>query len=200
MSIPRLVLGSGSPYRKQLLDNLGISFTQMVPDADETPARGEDPHALSLRLGCLKAQSVADMLRDEQGWIAIGSDQVCHHKGLIHGKPGTPARAALQLAAFSGQWVTFSTSLALISSDGRSFSGVESYECCFRELSAKDIDTYLQIDQPFDCAGSIKVEKAGVALLCDTRGRDVNTLYGLPLMLLSEALGSMSYSIFDFKN
>ena len=199
MIIPRLILGSTSPYRKQLLANLGVTFTQRRPDTDESPNQGEAPSSAALRLGASKAQSVADQLQNEAHWICIGSDQVCHLEGTLYGKPGTAEQAALQLASFSDRWVTFSTSLALIASDGQTFSAVEDYECCFKTLSSNEIDTYIQLDQPLDCAGSIKVERAGVSLLRDTRGRDINSLYGLPLMLLSEALHSFSYSVFDFR-
>lgn len=199
MNIPRLVLGSTSPYRKQLLTSLGVKFTQMRPDTDETPHEGEVPRSLALRLGASKARSVADQLQNEAHWICIGSDQVCHLDGMLYGKPGTAGLAALQLAAFSGRWVTFSTSLVLIASDGQTFSAVEDYQCHFRTLSSDEIDTYIQLDQPLDCAGSIKVEQAGVSLLQDARGRDINSLYGLPIMLLSEALRSFSYSVFDFR-
>ena len=199
MIIPRLILGSTSPYRKQLLANLGVTFSQMRPDTDESANRGEDPNSLALRLGVSKARSVADQLQNEAHWICIGSDQVCHLDDTLYGKPGTAEQAALQLAAFSSRWVTFSTSLALIASDGQTFSAVEDYECHFRTLSSDEIDTYIQLDQPLDCAGSIKVERAGVSLLQDTRGRDINSLNGLPLMLLSEALQSFSYSVFDFR-
>ena len=199
MVIPRLILGSTSSYRKKLLASLGVTFTQMQPDTDESPNPGENPSSLASRLGVSKAQSVADQLQNEEHWICIGSDQVCHLEHTLYGKPGTAEQAALQLTAFSGCWVTFSTSLALIASNGQTFSAVEDYECRFRTLSSNEIDTYIQLDQPLDCAGSIKVEQAGVSLLCDARGRDINSLYGLPLMLLSEALQSFSYSIFDFR-
>jgi septum formation protein len=199
MIIPRLILGSTSPYRKQLLANLGVTFTQMQPDTDESPNLGEDPNSLALRLGVSKARSVADQLQNEAHWICIGSDQVCHLNGTLYGKPGTAQQAALQLAAFSDRWVTFSTSLALITSEGQTFSAVEDYECRFRTLSSHEIDTYIQLDQPLDCAGSIKVEQAGVSLLQDARGRDINSLYGLPLMLLSEALRSFDHSVLDFR-
>jgi septum formation protein len=198
MIVPNLILGSNSPYRKKLLASLGVTFTQMQPDTDETPNQEEDPRSLSLRLGVSKAQSVANQLNKEVRWICIGSDQVCHLDRTLYGKPGTAEQAAIQLTTFSGRWVTFSTSLALITSDGQTFSAVEDYECRFRTLSSNEIDNYIQIDQPLDCAGSIKVEKTGVSLLCDARGRDINALYGLPLMLLSEALKSFSYNIFDF--
>ena len=198
MIIPHLFLGSTSPYRKKLLASLGVTFTQMQPDTDERPNNGENPHSLALRLGVSKAQSVANQMHKEVRWICIGSDQVCHLERTLYGKPGTAEAAAIQLTAFSGCWVTFSTSLALITSDGQTFSAVEDYKCRFRTLSNNEIETYIQLDQPLDCAGSIKVEQAGVSLLCDARGRDINSLYGLPLMLLSDALESFSYSIFDF--
>ena len=198
MIIPRLILGSTSPYRKKLLASLGVTFNQRQPDTDESPNKGEGPHSLALRLGISKAQSVANQLHKRAHWICIGSDQVCHLERTLYGKPGTAEEAAIQLTAFSGCWVTFSTSLALVTSEGQTFSAVEDYECRFRTLSSNEISSYIQLDQPLDCAGSIKVEQAGVSLLCDARGRDINSLYGLPLMLLSEALKSFSYSIFDF--
>ena len=198
MIIPRLVLGSTSTYREKLLASLGVTFTQMQPDTDERPNQGEDPRSLALRLGISKAQSIANQLQNEAHWICIGSDQVCHLGRTLYGKPGTVEQATVQLTAFSSCWVTFSTSLALITSDGQTFSAVEDYKCRFRTLSSTEIDTYIQLDQPLDCAGSIKIEQAGVSLLCDARGRDVNSLYGLPLMLLCESLKSFSYSIFDF--
>lgn len=194
----RLILGSTSPHRKKLLESLGVTFTQMQPDTDEAPNKDEDPRSLALRLGRSKAQSVADQLHTEAHWICIGSDQVCHFERKLYGKPRTSEQAALQLTAFSGGWVTFSTSLALITSEGQKFDAVEDFECRFRTLSSSEIKTYIQLDQPLDCAGSIKAEQAGVSLLRDTKGRDINTLYGLPLMLLAEALQSFSYSIFDF--
>ena len=198
MIVPHLILGSNSPYRKKLLANLGVTFTQIQPNTDETPNEEEDPRSLSLRLGVSKAQSVANQLNKEARWICIGSDQVCHLGRTLYGKPGTAEQAAIQLTTFSGCWVTFSTSLALITSDGQTFSAVEDYECRFRTLSRNEIDNYIQLDRPLDCTGSIKAEQAGVSLLCDARGRDINSLYGLPLMLLSEALESFSYSIYDF--
>ena len=199
MTIPRLILGSTSAYRKALLDQLGIKFCQQAPTTDETPAKSETACHLAARLAAEKARSVGDRQPVGDDWIVIASDQVCHLEGQIYGKPGNFDLAMRQLQQFSGQWVTFSTALTLLSSEGRQSSGIEDYEILFKQLSNRQIESYLHQDQPWDCAGSIKVEKAGITLLNGTKGRDINTLYGLPLMLLTERLLLLGHGILDFK-
>lgn len=199
MTIPRLILGSTSAYRKALLDQLGIKFYQQAPTTDETPKKSETASHLATRLAAEKARSVGDQQPAGDGWIVIASDQVCHLDGQIFGKPGSFDLAVRQLQQFSGHWVTFSTALTLLSSEGRQSEGIEDYEILFKPLSHRQIESYLHRDQPWDCAGSIKVEKAGITLLNSTEGRDINTLYGLPLMLLTERMTLLGYEILDFK-
>ena len=109
---PTLILGSGSPYRLQILTSLGINCVQIPPEVDETPAQGEDPRLLAQRLAVTKAEAVAGQLSVDPPWVVIGCDQVCHLEGIKYGKPGSRQAAIAQLAAFSGQWVTFTTGLA----------------------------------------------------------------------------------------
>ncbi|MDA0978382.1 MAG: Maf family nucleotide pyrophosphatase [Proteobacteria bacterium] len=201
----RLILASTSPYRKRQLENLGIRFSTIAPVTDETPLPRESPRALAERLGTLKAGSVVRLLEaaDEadtrQPWVVIGSDQVCHLGDTVFHKPGNRETAAEHLRLFSDQWVTFTTSLALLTSLGQRVTVSEDFHVHFRQLDDAMVATYLDLDEPWDCAGSIKVEQAGVALLDDMKGRDINTLYGLPLMALSDQLASLGYSIFDFR-
>ena len=208
MSDLRLILASASPYRASILKNLGLAFDQIPADIDETPAKKEAPRELALRLGLEKARKVSNglsndtLLDDTRGatsWIVIGSDQVCHHKGKSYGKPGDRSSAISTLSLFSGDWVTYSSSLALIRSDGKTISLVEDYECQFRDLSLPEIEAYVDLDNPWDCAGSIRIEKAAPLLMQATRGRDINTLIGLPVMALNESLQVLGHNILNFK-
>ena len=114
-------------------------------------------------------------------------------------KPGDFDRASAQLARFSDSWVSFTTGLSLINQSGRVITDSETFNIRFKPLTEQVIRKYLETDQPFDCAGAIKVEQLGVTLLKDTRGRDINSLIGMPLMLLGDLLEHYSLKIMDFK-
>lgn len=199
MSKPTLILGSGSPYRRQILSRLGLTCEQIAPDVDESAISAADPASLAGLLSARKAAAAADKVGIDSPWVLIGSDQVCHREGIRYDKPGTMENAHRQLAVFSDSWVTFSTALTLLTHDGRQNTRVEDFECHFRALSDVEIEQYLALDKPLDCAGSIKAESAGLTLMNDTRGRDFNTLLGLPVMLLREMLVDADYNIFDFR-
>lgn len=182
----RLILASSSPFRRELLSRLMIPFEVVVPDVDETPRPQESPQALVERLAILKAQTVASKHR---GALVIGSDQVAVHSGEIVGKPLTHERAVEQLKSASGKTVLLYTGLALInSSSGRVQSEVVSYGVTFRVLTDKQIEAYLRKEQPYHCAGSVKSEGLGVALLERFDGEDPATLIGLPLIRLIRML------------
>ena len=182
----RLILASSSPFRRELLSRLMIPFEVVVPDVDETPRPQESPQALVERLAILKAQTVASKQPDA---LVIGSDQVAVHRGEIVGKPLTHERAVAQLKTASGTTVMLYTGLALInSSSGRVQSEVVPYGVTFRTLSDKQIETYLRQEQPYHCAGSVKSEGLGVALLERFDGEDPATLIGLPLIRLIRML------------
>lgn len=196
----KLVLASSSKYRLTLLEQLGLDAVQIAPDADESPVDGEKPRDRALRLGHLKADSVVSSLELDGPWVLLASDQVCHMNGEIYRQPGNAEIAARHLARFSGNWVTFSTSLVLVHSDGRRFGHVEDFEIHFRTTTRPVIDAYIKADEPYDCAGALKVESLGITLLDDTRGRDINSVYGIPLMALEDALQELGYTISDFIN
>ncbi len=193
-----LILASGSPYRAAILRDLGLDFNQVPADIDESPLEAEDPRQLAQRLGREKALAVAETLNPKEKWVVIGSDQVCHHRGIAYGKPGNRETAIAHLTTFSGDWVTYSSSLDLVSSDGQTLSLVEDFECCFRALSAQDIEDYVDRDQPWDCAGAIRIEKGAALLMTTTLGRDINTLMGLPVMALRDALAEIGHDINNF--
>jgi septum formation protein len=182
----KLILASSSPFRRELLSRLMIPFEVVVPDVDETPHQHESPQALVERLAILKAQTVASKHPDA---LVIGSDQVAVHDGEIVGKPHTHERAVEQLRTASGKTVMLYTGLALINStSGRVQSEVVPFGVTFRALTELQIQTYLRKEQPYHCAGSVKSEGLGVALLERFEGEDPATLIGLPLIRLIRML------------
>jgi len=193
MNKPTLILGSTSSYRRALLDRLQVPYKQINPDYLERDLPGEEPIRIALRQAEGKAKSISP---DVEDYIIIGSDQVTHMDGEKYGKPGNRINALDQLGRFQSNWVTFTTAICIITPTESPQCVAESYAIKFRALSSQEIEHYLDRDQPYDCAGSIKVESLGITLLEDASGRDITTLYGLPLMLLREQLSALkSYKL-----
>ena len=183
---PPLVLGSTSPYRRELLQRLRLPFEQLAPDADETPRSGEPPAALAARLALDKACAVARRRPDA---VVIGSDQVADLDGTPVGKPGSHADAVAQLRGMSGRTVRFHTAVAVV----RPATGFEALETVdvevdFRTLAEDEIEAYLRAERPYDCAGSAKVEGLGIVLLEAIRSDDPTALIGLPLIATTRLL------------
>lgn len=175
-----LILGSTSPYRRELLARLRLSFTVHAPDVDETPGDGEAPATLAQRLALAKAHAVASVHPDA---VVIGSDQVADLHGLAVGKPGSHTNAVQQLRAMSGQTVVFHTAVAVVClSSGHEASALVPVTVRFRVLSDAEIEHYLLTEQPYDCAGSAKSEGLGIALLEAIESDDPTALIGLPLI------------------
>ncbi|AXY43490.1 nucleoside triphosphate pyrophosphatase [Halomonas sp. JS92-SW72] len=184
--MPRLVLASGSRWRRQLLDRLEIPYAWQSPDIDETPYPGEAPATLVHRLALGKAQALAEAWPDH---LIIGSDQVALFDGEILGKPADAAAARRQLARFSGQRVRFLTGLALLDTRrGRHRVTHETYDVVFRRLGEGEIARYVEKELPLECAGSFRMEGLGIALFEKLEGDDPNTLIGLPLIRLCAML------------
>ncbi|WP_332835782.1 Maf family protein [Marinimicrobium alkaliphilum] len=182
-----LILASGSPYRRQLLERLGLAFECHSPDVDERPQASEAPDALARRLAERKARALAPLYPDS---LIIGSDQVAAlDDGRPLGKPGSPERARSQLRAARGRWQTFYTGLCLLDT-GRDTAHTlcETFKVKFLPLTDAQIDAYIAREQPLDCAGSFKAEGLGIALFERMEGRDPSTLIGLPLIALVELL------------
>ena len=175
-----LILGSTSPYRRQLLERLQLAFTVFAPDVDETPLPNETPRDLALRLALAKAHAVA---AHNPGAVVIGSDQVADLAGQPLGKPGTHERATAQLRQMSGHSVIFQTAVAVVCPE----TGFEQVDLApvvvrFRDLSDAEIERYLRAEQPYDCAGSAKSEGLGISLLDAIDSDDPTALIGLPLI------------------
>jgi septum formation protein len=179
-ALPRLILASTSRYRRELLNRLRLPFEVQAPGVDETPHPAEAPAALAQRLALEKARAVA--VRHPQA-VVIGSDQVADLAGEPLGKPGDHARAVAQLQRMSGQRVVFQTALAVVRQD-TGFEAVDlaAVSVTFRTLSDAEIETYLRLDEPYDCAGSARSESLGVALLSAIDSDDPTALVGLPLI------------------
>ena len=182
----QLVLASTSPFRKSVLEKLGLPFDCHAPEVDEAPQPHETPAQLVERLSIAKAQAVAAHL--QQG-LVIGSDQVAVIDDEILGKPGNHENAVAQLERASGKTVTFLTGLALVNAESGAIQAeVVPFKVVFRQLTQPQIVNYLNAEQPYNCAGSFKSEGLGIALFDRLEGDDPNTLIGLPLIRLIRML------------
>ena len=175
-----LILGSTSAYRRELLARLHIAFEVAAPDVDETPLAGEAPGALAERLALAKAKAVAAKYPQA---IVIGSDQVADLDGQSLNKPGTHDKAVAQLRQMRGKTVIFQTAVAVVClQSGFEQRSLAAVRVKFRELTDIEIENYLQVEKPYDCAGSAKSEGLGIALLESIDSDDPTALIGLPLI------------------
>jgi len=185
--VPRkLILGSTSPYRRELLSRLRLPFEVASPEIDETPQPGETPPDLARRLALAKARAVAARFPSA---VVIGSDQVADLGGEPLGKPGTHERAVAQLRRMRGRTVIFQTAVAVVCRA----TGFEQMELApvrvrFRDLADAEIESYLRAETPYDCAGSAKSEGLGIALLESIENDDPTALIGLPLIRTARLL------------
>lgn len=181
-----LVLASSSPYRRELLERLQLTFDTASPTIDESPIEGETPEMLVRRLAFGKARALATKFSHH---LIIGSDQVALCDGEILTKPGTPERARAQLRHQSGREVDFVTGLCLLNSaSGRQQIDVAVTRVQFRALSEDEITRYIDRDSPLDCAGSFKCESLGISLFSAIDSDDPTALIGLPLIRLCAML------------
>lgn len=177
---PALILASTSRYRRELLERFRTPFQAVSPHVDESPLPGEQPADLALRLALAKAQAVAEQYPDA---VVIGSDQVADVDGEAVGKPGTHERAVAQLTRMSGRQIVFQTAVAVVRrSTGFAEVQLAPVQVRFRTLEHCDIERYLRLEQPYDCAGSAKCETLGISLLEAIVSDDPTALIGLPLI------------------
>ena len=179
-SYRKLILGSTSPYRRQLLERLHLAFEVVAPEVDEAPLANETPQQLASRLAMSKARAVAAQF---PACVVIGSDQVAELDGQALGKPGNHARATAQLQRMRGRTVIFQTAVAVVCQDSH-FEQLDlaQVKVKFRDLTDFEIEAYLQAETPYDCTGSAKSEGLGIALLESIDNDDPSALVGLPLI------------------
>ena len=192
-----LILGSTSTYRRDLLARLHIPFEVAAPDVDETPLPGEAPHALAKRLALAKAKAVAAKFPQA---VVIGSDQVADLHGQSLGKPGTHDRAVAQLRLMRGQTVVFQTAVSVVCLEiGFEETSLAAVRVAFRDLTDSEIENYLRIEQPYDCAGSAKSEGLGIALLASIDSDDPTALVGLPLIRTCKMIQAAGIDILSYR-
>lgn len=189
----RVILGSTSRYRRELLARLRVPFDTERPDVDETPLPGEAPATLARRLALAKAREVS--LRFPEA-VVIGSDQVADLGGEPLGKPGTHDRAIAQLRRMRGKTVVFQTAVAVVcAATGFEQLDLAAVNVAFRDLDDEEIERYLRAEEPYDCAGSAKSEGLGIALLSRIDNDDPSALVGLPLIRTCHMLRAAGVSI-----
>lgn len=197
-AFPRLILASSSKYRKKLLNRIHLPFEVLIPNIDETPHSGEMPEETAMRLAKEKSFAV---LAQAPGALVIGSDQVATIDGEQIGKPGSHDNALKQLQKMRGRSVIFHTALCLWdgrNSDSGQAAQVQNVQTfvTFRNLPDQELDAYLRIEQPYDCAGSAKNEGLGIALIEKIESADPTALTGLPLIALCTMLRQVGVPFF----
>jgi septum formation protein len=189
----KLVLASTSRYRRELLSRLHIPFEVTAPAVDEAPLSGEAPQALALRLACLKARAVRHAWPDA---LIVGSDQVAVVDETILGKPGNFDQAAAQLKLMRGKPVYFHTALCLLNArTSREQTTLVPVTVHMRDYTDAQIERYLRAEEPYDCAGSARIEGLGIALVAKLAGDDPNALIGLPLIALCDMLRNEGWEL-----
>ena len=199
-TLPAVVLGSSSRYRTALLKRILPHFDTASPNLDETPIAGESAADTALRLAQQKCKKIAP---EYPSHITIGSDQVAAlntPSGFVDehlNKPGDFDNAFSQLKKCIGNSVTYHTACCLIHhSLEKEILFIDQYTLHFRDnISDQQLSDYLRREKPFDCAGSIKAEALGIALIAAHEGSDPSTLMGLPLIKLIDALSQFGLEI-----
>jgi septum formation protein len=188
-----IVLASASPYRRSLLDRFLDDYQAVSPDIDESNVDGLKPKALARHLARKKAETVSMTARNS---LIIGADQLAALDGQVLGKPGDHQKAVEQLLAASGQAVTFRTAVCILDPVGRTrYEHVDKTTVRFRQFDRRLAESYLRHDEPYDCAGSFKIEGAGFVLFKAVTTDDPTALIGLPMIWVSDVLLELGYLI-----
>lgn len=193
---PRLILASTSPYRRALLARLGLEFEAVKPAIDEDKEKRPEwtPLETATKLAEMKARSLS-----VAGAVVIGGDQLVNLDGRILGKPGTRGNAIAQLESMSGRTHELITAVCVIGADGRAHAFTDVTKITMKKLTSAQIETLVDLDEPFDCAGSYKIEKHGIALVEKLDCRDFTAIEGLPLIALSKTLANEGLSVLTRK-
>ncbi len=187
-----VILASESKYKKKLLERLHISFQSIAPNIDEASYTGETAEILTRRLAEEKAKVLAS---NNSQCFVISADQAACARGVIIGKPCSSGAACKMLEALSGQNISFYTSLCLITPDEEVFLHTEKIIVSFRSLTFEEVERYVMLDKPLDCAGSFKIESLGISLFKSIQGNDPTALEGLPLIQLSQWLRDQGFKV-----
>jgi septum formation protein len=191
--MPPLILASTSRYRRELLTRFGLEFRSVAPGVDEAPSLAESAHDRAVRLALAKASAVASQY---PGSVIIGSDQVGVCKGESLEKPGNADRARVQLQWLSASAATFYTAVAVLQTEPvHSLQFVDTTTVYFRALSGEEIERYIEVEKPFDCAGAFRCEGLGVSLFTRVVSEDPTGLIGLPLIAVARSLRQLGFPV-----
>tara|TARA_R110000868_G_scaffold42681_7_gene144058 strand:+ start:2428 stop:3006 length:579 start_codon:yes stop_codon:yes gene_type:complete len=188
-----LILASTSKYRKALLERLDLSFKCIAPGVDESKLKnqGLSPKDLAQELALLKSQEVA---KNHPNAIIIGSDQVAALGELILDKPGDRLNAFKQLSLMQGREHKLYTAVAVVTPT-QVIRFIDTTVLAMKKLSGEQINRYLDRDEPYDCAGSYKIETSGISLFEHVSSEDFTAITGLPLILLAKHLSKLGYDL-----
>lgn len=190
-SAPPIVLASSSQYRRGLLDRFLDEYEAISPNVDETNAGNLPAEELASDLARKKAEAVSISARDA---LIIGSDQLAVLDDRILGKPGDHQRAVEQLLAASGKSVTFLTAVCILDPVGRTrHEHIDKTTVRFRQFDRRLAEVYLRHDEPYDCAGSFKIEGSGFVLFTSVDTDDPTALIGLPMIWVAGRLLELGY-------
>lgn len=190
-SAPPIFLASSSQYRRGLLDRFLDQYDAISPDVDEGNEDGLSPRDLAIHLARKKAEAVSVNARDA---LVIGADQLAVLDDRVLGKPGDHATAVEQLLAASGKTVTFLTAVCILDPIGRTrHEHVDTTTVHFRDYDRRLAEVYLRHDEPYDCAGSFKIEGSGFVLFESVKAEDPTALIGLPMIWVSGRLLELGY-------
>jgi septum formation protein len=178
----------------ELLRRLGLAFESRAPLCDEEALKraGEDPARQAQRLALAKAQSLQAQVADA---FILGGDQLVDFEGEVLGKPHTSEGAVRQLLRMQGKTHRLLTAFALVCPGGALVEHLDAHQLTLRALREDEIRRYVALDQPLDCAGSYKIEAAGIALCERIVGDDFSAITGLPLMALTRVLRERGFAV-----
>ncbi len=190
-SAPSIFLASSSQYRRSLLDRFLDEYEAISPEVDESNDEGLGPLELASHLARKKAEAVAINARQA---LVIGADQLAVLDDQVLGKPGDHQKAVEQLLAASGKTVTFLTAVCILDPIGRTrHEHVDHTSVRFRQFDRRLVEVYLRHDEPYDCAGSFKIEGAGFVLFESVDTDDPTALIGLPMIWVAGRLLELGY-------
>ena len=186
-----IVLASSSSYRRGLLDRFLDDYETVSPNIDEAGDGTEPPEQFAARLAREKAEAVSSAHHDA---LIIGADQIAVLDGQVLGKPGEHQKAVEQLLAASGKALQFLTAVCVLDPVGRTrHEHIDRSTVRFRQFDLRLAETYVRHDEPYDCAGSFKIEGAGFVLFESVQTDDPTALIGLPMIWLAETLRRLGY-------
>jgi septum formation protein len=192
---PRFILASGSPRRRQLLGELGLSFEVRAVDIDESQLPEEAPDQMVLRLAESKGRAAAG-----PGELLLAADTIVVLDGRVLGKPADAAQAAVMLASLAGREHQVLTGVALVDGQrGQAATGLESSQVRIGELDPATIDWYVGTGEPLDKAGSYGIQGLG-ALLVETVSGNYTNVVGLPLPLVRRLFRELGYDLLSFRS